>query len=1016
MTDGGLPVGTVTLLLTDLVGSTRLWERDASTMSAALAHLDHLVADAVGSNGGVVVKPRGEGDSHFCAFARASDAARAAVALCESVGAANWRTAEPLQPRMAIHTGEVELRDADYYGPTVNRAARLRAIGHGGQILLSGAAADLVRPTLLPPADLRDLGRHRLRDLADAEHVFELRSPASPEFAPLLSLDARLHNLPVQLTSFIGRTVEKAELIGRIGETRLVTLTGVGGCGKTRLALEVAAELVADFPDGAWFVDLSSVSDPAVVLSTIAAVVGVRDDDASPGRTIGDRLVAALRERTLLLVVDNCEHLIAECAAAVVLLLQGCPGLKVLATSREALGVPGESIWFVPSLPSEDAARLFKDRASLRRSSAVDESAAAAVTDICEQLDGIPLAIELAAAKVTMLSPAQIAAKLGDRFRLLAGGGGASLPRQQTLHATVDWSHDLLSAGERATLRRLSVFAGGFSLDAADAVCAGPPVADGGTFEVLSRLVDKCLVQLDPTATEPRYRMLETVRQYAAGKLLESAEVETSRQAHQAWYCDFSRQAHDGMHSRESARWFSQVATELDNLRGAMRWEGLDALRIAVNLRPYWFVRGPLTEGAHYIESQLSHCPADDATLLAEGEAALGQLLTWAASSEAARPHVERAVAAASQLSGERPRTAGALALTCLAHIEIARWGAPAGVARLRAAVEEAEAGAATWMVMTATLMLAHREIYQDRPRAQQLIERVARDVDDCGPYVKGLWAQIAADLAAMDQRFDDLESMLEALESLADETGSSSYRSSAAIRRAALAHLMGRGEVARQFFADAIESSHVSGHRRVRLQAVLLLSIALADDGEFELALAALDLEIARERADGADGSDLAEALVARGEVCARAGDLAAARRVYDEALGCTGEDGTSRIVGLTALGELDVREGHLRTAAAEFQEAVRLLAGGPVFHIVSAIDGVVALAEACGDEETAGCLRASADAHRHLACCWAHLVIRLMREQLTAGRDDGALSLPDALAQAEAFCQGLLDSDGKD
>jgi predicted ATPase/class 3 adenylate cyclase len=538
----GLPVGTITFLLTDVEGSSRHWEADPA--AATLGRHEEIVADCVVHYSGARPVEQGEGDSSVLVFARASDGAACAIDIQRALGSVRWPGGGELRVRMALHTGEAELRDdGTYRGASLNRCARLRSIAHGGQIVLSQATYEVIADHPPDSADLRDLGAHRLRDLARPEHVWQLCHPdLLDEFPPVLSLDGVPNNLPSQLTTFIGREAE-LDLVQRLlGETRLLTLTGAGGCGKTRLALQVAAEVLDTFPDGLWWVDLAPVADPALVPSAVAAAVRVREV-AAQGLT--ETLVRQLAARRVLLVLDNCEHQVAACATLAGLLLRGCPAVRVVATSREPLGIDGETIWRVPSLglPGAEApgiesrtqceaVRLFIDRATRVRSNfGVTDDNVPAVAEICRRLDGIPLAIELAAARTRMLTPEQIADGLGDRFHLLTAGTRGVLPRQRTLEASVDWSHDLLGIDERTLFRRLAAFAGGFTLEAAEAVCAGEGIERQDVLDLLGQLVDRSLVQVDTEGPSARYRLLETVRYYARAKLIDAGEAQSSRTA-----------------------------------------------------------------------------------------------------------------------------------------------------------------------------------------------------------------------------------------------------------------------------------------------------------------------------------------------------------------------------------------------------------------------------------------------------------------------------------------------------
>ena len=468
-----LPTGTVTFLFTDIEGSTTLLQRLGDRRYAeVLAEHQRILRAAFAEGNGQEIDT--QGDAFLVAFPRASDAVGAAVAAQQALTQHAWPDGASLRVRMGLHTGEPHSGETGYVGIDVHRAARIAAAGHGGQILLSDVTHGLVVRDLPEGVSLRDLGEHRLKDLAHQHRLFQVMSADLPaHFPPIRSLDALPNNLPRQLTSFIGRDKEIADVKRLLSTAYLVTLTGSGGAGKTRLALQVAADVVERYPDGIWLIELAPIADPALVPKTVASALNVPEQ---PGRGMTDTLVDVLRRRTLLLVLDNCEHLLAACAGLTAALLRVCSQVHILATSREGLGVPGETLWRVPSLSLPDArrlptpedlvlyeaVRLFVDRAKATAPGfGVTSENASAVAQVCHRLDGIPLAIELAAARVNVLAVEQIAARLDDRFRLLTGGSRMVLPRQQTLRAAIDWSYNLLSETERALFGRLSVFSGG---------------------------------------------------------------------------------------------------------------------------------------------------------------------------------------------------------------------------------------------------------------------------------------------------------------------------------------------------------------------------------------------------------------------------------------------------------------------------------------------------------------------------------------------------------------------------
>ena len=545
-----LPTGTVTFLFTDLEGSTRLWEEHSKAMRAALARHDAVLRDAVEQRDGVVVKTTGDG--LFAAFAVARDALAAAVDAQLALEGEDWALPDPLRVRMGLHTGGADVRAGDYYGPAVNRAARVSAAGHGGQILVSHATEELVRDDLPNGAGLVDLGEKRLRDLERPERIFQVtHAGLASEFAPVRSLDAYPTNLPGQRTSFVGREREVADVTAALTSARLVTLTGVGGVGKTRLALQVAAEVLPHRADGVWLCELAPVSEPESVLDAVANAVRATSGATATGAglPVRDVLVRHLARRDALVVLDNCEQLLAAVAEVVDDLLNRCPGVTVLATSREGLGLAGEQIVAVGTLGvpaadagtdaarAGDAVQLFADRASAaKRDFALSDDNISAVVEVCRRLDGIPLAIELAAARTQMFTPAQIAERLDERFRLLTGSLRGTASRHQTLRAAIDWSYDQLDATERSVLARLAVFPGDFDFDAAEAVATGGDVDARSVLDVLGQLVGKSLVVATDASDVMSFRLLETIRQYAEERLEDAGEIADTRTRHAYHY------------------------------------------------------------------------------------------------------------------------------------------------------------------------------------------------------------------------------------------------------------------------------------------------------------------------------------------------------------------------------------------------------------------------------------------------------------------------------------------------
>ncbi|MBV9440453.1 MAG: adenylate/guanylate cyclase domain-containing protein [Candidatus Eremiobacteraeota bacterium] len=575
----------MTFLFSDIEGSTQRWERDRAAMQEAVRRHDALMRSAIDARDGHVFKTVGDA---FCAvFARAEDAVAAALDAQRALGSGHFSAVDGLRVRMALHTGTADERDGDYFGPAVNRVARLLAIGHGGQVLVSGLTSDLVQGDLPPQSTLRDLGAHRLKDLARPEQVYQLLAPDLPDAFPALrSLDALPNNLPPQPTSFVGREKEVAEITAMIAPQRVVTLVGSGGVGKTRTSLQVGANLLDGSGDGVWFVELAPLADPALLPTTIASALGL----TLPGT--GDpleALVRTLRPKRCLLILDNCEHLVGAAAAAAAAIVRGCPQVAILASSRQSLGVASEQTYRMPSLalPTEahaerltaaDATRysavaLFDERARVadKRFALTDETAPI-VADICRLLDGIALAIELAAARVTILKPRELRARLDQRFRVLTRGSRDALPRQQTLRALIDWSFELLDERERRLFRRLGIFVNGFTLEGATAVAGDETLDEFEVFDLLASLVDKSLVVADLEADATRYRLLESTRAYAQEKLAEAGERESTAERHLRYLRDLFVRVGEAFEQTPREADLLALAVELDDARAALGW------------------------------------------------------------------------------------------------------------------------------------------------------------------------------------------------------------------------------------------------------------------------------------------------------------------------------------------------------------------------------------------------------------------------------------------------------------
>jgi len=578
-----LPAGTLTFLLTDIEGSTRLWEAEPEAMEVALQRHDRLLAEVIEGHGGTVVTSRGEGDSFFAVFHSAVSAVEAAGACQLRLGREAWPTSATLPVRMGLHTGEVRVRGGDHvdYSP-INRCARVRAAGHGGQVLLTKATSDLVKGRLGSGFGLKPLGEFRLRDLAEPELIFQLIHADLPvDFPPIHTVVERTGNLPLQVSSFIGRGRELDQTAAALGEARLVTLTGAGGVGKTRLALQVARGVAPRFSDGAWLCELAPVRDPAGVDDAVAAVFAVT---ASAGLSTSEALVEFLRGKQLLLVLDNCEHLLEAAAALVDVLQRWCERLVILATSREGLGIEGERLVPVPPLgvPSveadlpaitqAEAVRLFAERgAAVKPDFVVTAENAAPVAAAVRRLDGIALAIELAAARIAAMTPAELARRLERSFAVLGAGRRGTLPHHQTLRATIDWSYQLLAEPEQQLLGRLAVFAGGCTLEAAETVCSGDGIDPDTVFELLAHLVARSLVVTEEHGPESRYRLLETIRQYGEERLDEAGDTERWQARHADYYVGVLQHIRH-QDRRADVFWAVRLRTEQDNLLAAWSW------------------------------------------------------------------------------------------------------------------------------------------------------------------------------------------------------------------------------------------------------------------------------------------------------------------------------------------------------------------------------------------------------------------------------------------------------------
>lgn len=736
-----------TFLFTDIEGSTRLWEEDAARMHAALAAHDALVERCVTMHDGVIVKSTGDGVHAI--FDDPLGGVQAALDLQLALLDPQATADVALRVRCGLHAGLNTRRGNDFYGAAVNRAARIMSVAHGGQVLLSAAVTELVRKRLPAHIALRELGSVRLRDLTEPEQVHQLLHAGLREHFPALrSLETTPNNLPQQLTEFIGREHEVEEVRRQLGSTRLLTIVGTGGLGKSRLALQVAADVLDEYPDGVWLVELASLSQERVALQAVASVLGVREDS---GRPVQDSLLEVVRDRRLLLVLDNCEHLAQACAELARRLLQGASGVTILATSRERLAIAGERAYPLAPLatplpstqPDPDAmmqfasVRLFIARAELAHPGfALTAQNAAAVTEICHRLDGIPLALELAAARVRAMAVDRIAGRLHDRFRLLTGTDRTALPRQKTLRALIDWSYDLLGADEQRLFRGLALFPGGFTLEAVEAIRMDDGTGEHAVHDLLGQLVDKSLVQFD--GERGRYRMLETVRQYAQGKLDDAGEAAAIRERHLAYFLALSEQARVELRGPRQGEWLALLDLERENLIASHEWCHLcedgaaRGLALLGNTKFYWMQRGLVRLAYRLLGEALARPHAAARTTARwRGLFDLAQFAILIGAPREAQQRLEECLAIAREL-GDEERIGPTLQPLAMAHsalgnLAAARAFIDEALVRARARSNAREVVAAT----SVSASLYRRQGNLDAAQAQY--EEALRDARDLG-------------------------------------------------------------------------------------------------------------------------------------------------------------------------------------------------------------------------------------------------------------------------------------------
>ena len=876
------------MLFTDIELSTQqVRTLGADRWEAVLEHHSRIVRDALAKHGGTEI--RTQGDSFFAVFTSPIEAITAAAEMQRSLGKEPWPHGASPRVRMGLHTGEARpasaAAGADYVGFEVHRAARIAALGHGGQVLVSETTESLLREALPTGLALVDLGRHRLKDLVP-QKIYQLIGEGLPDtFPPLRSLDARPNNLPTQTTTFIGREHEVATALRLLETTRLLTLTGPGGTGKTRLVVHLAADLLDRYPDGAWLIELATVTDPAGVGPTVAAAVHIGEPSS---RSVIETLTSALRTRELLLVLDNCEHLIAACADLADALLRSCPQVVILATSREGLNVPGETLMPVPSLrvPEGDrlppldelrgyeAIRLFVDRcAAFEPTFALTEENAADVLRICRRLDGVPLALELAAARVRVLSVRQVAQRLDDRFRLLTGGGRTVVARQQTLRALIDWSYDLLGDAERLLLRRLSVFVRGWRLEAAETVCAGDGIEREAILDLLAHLVDKSLVVKQDPGGVARYTMLETVREYAREKLVDSGEASTLRRRHFDYFFDSVARTWSPTARRDPATgWTNWTNLEYENLHSALEWvqaepnSGEQVLLLAAGMLGAAMYRGRIGELRQFLKNALAD---SDPTAASRGRALA--LLT-------------AAILAGMQGDTEAARVPGGEAVRLLRGLGLKRE-----LAYALGNVARASAG----------------------------------DPTISGPALSESRAL---------------------LEDLGDEWGIAMMLfviSDGALDR-------GDYESARAGLTQSLALFRKIGDRQLSSSPLVSLGRLACVDGDYSRARALVE-EALTIRREAENPWQMSLALNSLGEVARCEGDASRGAPLFEEALTFARELGDDTIVSwsLHNLGHVALQTGGLATAAARFRESLLMRRrGGPSVNVAAGLAGLASVA----------------------------------------------------------------------
>ena len=938
------PTGTVTFLFTDIEGSTTRWEHHPDAMRTALARHDALLRSVITNHSGYVFKM--VGDAVYAAFAVPAEAVFAALAAQRAVAAEEWGEVAPLRVRMALHTGAAQSRDDDYFGPTLNRVARVLSTGYGGQILLSVTTVELVRDALPAGASLKDLGEHALKDLLRPEHIFQLTIPDLPaDFPVLKSLERHSHNLPVQPTPFLGREQEVRSVCSLLHrpEVRLVTLTGPGGIGKTRLALQVAADVTDQFADGVFLVPLAPVSEPEQVMPMIIQTLGIHEVGGQPPLAL---LKAALKDKHLLLLLDNVEQVITA-AVQVAELLAACPKLTVLVTSRVVLHVQAEREFAVPplSLPNlkrlpnlvtlsqYEAVALFIERAqAVKPDFAVTNANAPAVAGICARRDGLPLAIELAAARAKFFAPHALLTRLEQGLAVLTGGARDLPARQQTLRGAIAWSYNLLSSEEQKLFRRLAAFVDGWTIEAAEAVCRAAGGLEADVLDGLLSLVDRSLLrQEESTEGEPRFWMLQLLREFGLEALASAGESELTRQAHAEYYLGMGEQAEPLLKGPGQTPWLARLEQEHENLRAALtflleraREEGVvqaeRALRFFAALVHYWLIRGYLSEGQHFLEAASGLFHAAERTVARARALAAAAELTFMLDDYAGACTLAEESAALARELGEKACLADALRQLAVARLM--QGDAATGQLLIEKSMALAQEAENAWLLASllfdlGRLLILQNKLAAARAQFEQCVS-LFRELADKRALSKSLdWLAYSV-LSEGD--VGQAQALWQESLTLAREVGDQVRIQTVLRQLGYTAMVQGNWEQAENFLKESLALAREIGLKRGVATALNYSAQLARRRGDLAQAadLSKKSLILSREMGHM---WDILEHLLILGEIIRDQGNLAQARALFEEGLSLAQQAGDKPFIRLHLVGLAS-----LAVAEHQSQQAARL------------------------------------------------------------------------------------------